>query len=61
MQQATIEMSHYHEYEFVIVNDDFERALQDLRAIILAERLKLKHQRLRHAVLIDELILDAPS
>lgn len=58
MQQATIEMSHYHEYEFVIVNDDFERALQDLRAIILAERLKLKHQQLRHAGLIEELVAE---
>ncbi len=34
MAQATAEMSHYHEYDQVVVNDDFEAALADLVAII---------------------------
>lgn len=55
MAQASIEISHYHEYEFVIINDDFERALLELKAVILSERLKLKQQLLRHGKLLDEL------
>ncbi|NNM58428.1 MAG: guanylate kinase [Legionellales bacterium] len=55
MAQANIEISHYHEYEFIIINDDFERALDELKAVILSERLKLKQQLLRHGNLLREL------
>ncbi|MEK7816406.1 MAG: guanylate kinase [Pseudomonadota bacterium] len=34
MAEATAEMSHYREYDQVVVNDDFEAALADLVAII---------------------------
>jgi guanylate kinase len=34
MAEATVEMSHYHEFDHVVVNDDFEAALADLVAII---------------------------
>lgn len=56
MDQAGIEMSHYHEYEFLIINDDFERALQELKSIVIGERLKLKQQLLRHRGLLKELV-----
>lgn len=36
MAEATAEMSHYREYDHVVVNDDFEAALADLVAIITA-------------------------
>ncbi|MDR8525485.1 guanylate kinase [Shewanella fidelis] len=39
MAQAVSEMSHYNEYDFVIVNDDFDKALADLLAIIRSQRL----------------------
>lgn len=39
MAQAVSEMSHYTEYEYVIVNDNFDEALADLQAIIRAGRL----------------------
>jgi guanylate kinase len=35
MHEATSEMSHYLEFDHVVVNDDFEAALADLRAIVL--------------------------
>lgn len=38
MQQAKDEMQHADEYEFVVVNDDFDRALQELCAIVSGER-----------------------
>ena len=34
MRDAISEMQHYHEFDYVVVNDDFEAALTDLRAII---------------------------
>lgn len=34
MRDATSEMRHYGEFDFVVINDDFEAALADLRAII---------------------------
>lgn len=39
MAQAVSEMSHYNEYDFVIINDDFDKALADLLAIIRSQRL----------------------
>lgn len=34
MKQAVSEMQHYNEFDYVVVNDDFNTALEDLRAII---------------------------
>lgn len=56
MDQAGIEMSHYNEYEFLIINDDFERALQELKSVVICERLKIKQQQLRHRTLLEELV-----
>jgi guanylate kinase len=55
MRDALAEISHYGEYDFVIVNDDFEAALGDLRAIVRAHRLRADAQRVRHRPLIDSL------
>lgn len=40
MDRATEEISHYDEYDYVIINDDFEDALQKLQSIINAERCR---------------------
>ena len=40
-------MSHYVESHYLVVNDDFERALQELRAIILCQRLTIERQQER--------------
>ena len=40
MAQAESEISHWAEYDYVLVNDDFERTYEDLKAIVRAERLK---------------------
>jgi len=37
MREAVSEMSHYKEFEHLVVNDDFDAALADLRAIIRGE------------------------
>ncbi|MGM3181776.1 guanylate kinase [Dickeya oryzae] len=58
MKQAVAEMSHYAEYDYLIVNDDFDLALLDLKTIIRAERLRLSRQKVRHDALITKLLAD---
>ena len=42
MSQATDEISHYMEYSYIIVNDDLEKASNQVLSILNAERLKRK-------------------
>lgn len=58
MEQAVAEMKHYSEYDYIIVNDDFNTALGDLQSIIRSERLRLERQVLRHNTLINKLLAD---
>jgi guanylate kinase len=53
LASAREEISHVSEYEYVIINDDFDRAAQDLRSIIRAERLKLARQLARNVNLVN--------
>ncbi len=55
LRDAEADMSHYDEFDFVVVNDDFERALSELRAIVIAQRLSLGRQAMRLYKLIGEL------
>jgi guanylate kinase len=59
MQAARQEMAHYDEYDFVIINDVFAEALDELRAIVVAERLRLRRQQQEHRRLIDALLKDS--
>ena len=56
MREAVSEMSHYNEYDFVIINDDFAVALEDLKAIFRANRLQQKSQQQRHSELLKQLL-----
>ncbi|MBS6027539.1 MAG: guanylate kinase [Haemophilus pittmaniae] len=56
MSKAIGEISHYDEYDFVIVNDDFEQALADLQSILQSERLTLDYQRNENRQLIASLL-----
>lgn len=56
LAKASEEMSHYHEYDFIIINDDFEEASQALNAIILSCRLKQDPQARRHQSLLKNLL-----
>lgn len=44
MEEASEEISHYSEYDYIIVNDDVDNTFRELQAILHAERLKLKRQ-----------------
>jgi guanylate kinase len=39
MQEALQEISHYNEYDFVLINDDLENSLKNIRAIIETKRI----------------------
>lgn len=56
MAEAESEMSHYNEFDYVIINDDFQTALNDLKSILTAERLKQSAQAKRHQGLIATLL-----
>jgi guanylate kinase len=45
---AAEEMSHAAEFDFVIINNDFEEARRDLAAVVRASRLRLARQSARH-------------
>ncbi len=56
LDKARWEMSHYRDYDYLVVNDDFETALTDLACIVRAERLRLGRQAARLQGLIDDLL-----
>ena len=45
LRNAAMEMAHVHQFDFVIINDSFDRALFDLKAIVHAQRLRYAVQR----------------
>ena len=44
MAKASDEISHYPEYEYIVVNDDLDRSVRSVRAILTAERLRRDRQ-----------------
>jgi guanylate kinase len=56
MAEAVSEMSHYNEFDYLVVNDVFERALTELEAIFMANRLTVSSQIEEHEVMISELL-----
>lgn len=53
---APEEMAHYAEFDYIIVNDNFDQALQNLVHIISAERLQREVQEEKLAPLLEELL-----
>lgn len=56
--EAVAEMKHYHQADYIIVNDDFEQALSELKSVITAHRVTRARQTLKHAGLITSLTHD---
>ncbi len=56
MREAVSEMSHYVEYDYLVINDDFAHALIDLQSIFRANQLRQPAQQQRHARLLSELL-----
>lgn len=58
---AREEMSHYGEFDYVIVNEVFETAVAEMCSIFTASRLRKDAQVARHARLITSLLVDDPN
>lgn len=56
MAKAQAEMSHYHEFDYLLVNDDFNDTLAQLEHIVLAQRNRMSLQQVRHAETLKELL-----
>ncbi|WP_446809225.1 guanylate kinase [Methylomonas sp. 2BW1-5-20] len=56
MRDAVTEMSHYPEYDYLIVNDDFSLALRQLKSIVTANRLTQSQQQNTLAPLLQNLL-----
>jgi len=56
MREAVSEMSHYIEYDYLVINDDFAHALDDLKAIVRANQLQQSPQQQRFNTLLEALL-----
>lgn len=56
MQEAVNEMSHFPEFDYLVINDKFEVALYELKAIVVADRLLMARQEARHEALLSDLM-----
>ncbi|MBD8525010.1 guanylate kinase [Pseudomarimonas arenosa] len=50
------EMSHLHEFDYLLVNEDFDQAVVEMRSIFIASRLRQQQQQQRHRDLIAGLL-----
>ena len=53
---AREEIRHVDEFDYVIINDDLQRALGDMISLVSASRLEYASQRQRHAALFASLL-----
>ncbi|MGN1392866.1 MAG: guanylate kinase [Succinivibrionaceae bacterium] len=56
MSKAKSEMSHYDEYDYCIINDNFDESLEALRAIVVSTRYKLQYQKDKNNDIISKLL-----
>jgi len=56
MKDAVNEMSHYAEFDYIIINDDFDIALHELSSIFKANRLRQLQQERKLENLLIELL-----
>ncbi|MBA6231196.1 guanylate kinase [Colwellia sp. MB3u-28] len=58
MAQAKAECSHYTEFDYIIVNNDFTQALSELTTIVNNQRLRCQQQAITHQSMFEELLKD---
>lgn len=56
MRDAESEMSHWAEFDFVVINDDFDTALEELLSIFRSQRLRQPNQAAAQQALIESLL-----
>lgn len=58
MEKAKREISHYNEYDYLVVNDVFDESVLALRSIVLAHRYELLRQSSKNRELLDSMLTD---
>jgi guanylate kinase len=56
MKEAINEMTHYVEADYLIINDNFDAALAEFKALVVSQRLKQSRQSQRHLALLADLL-----
>lgn len=56
MAQAASEASHYAEYDYLVINDDFDQALSELQAIFVSQRAGTARQALINKDILSDLL-----
>ena len=56
MRDAVSEMSHYDEYDYLVINDDFTTALRELQSLVISRRLSLARVQKEHGPLLAALL-----
>lgn len=60
MREAVEQISHYDEFDYLVLNDDFATAVADVRAIVHAHRLRREAQAVRLKHLLEDLLAPEP-
>ncbi|MBS3804820.1 MAG: guanylate kinase [Oleiphilaceae bacterium] len=58
LREASEECRHALEFDYLVINDDFDTALTELNSIVAAQRLRTEFQEVRHAGLLARLMSD---
>jgi guanylate kinase len=58
MAKAQAEMAHYGEFGYIIVNQEFERSVDELEHIVLSQRLRRSKQQIRHREILQDLLAE---
>jgi len=56
LSEAKDEMRHYSEFDYLVINDDFDVAFEELHIIFKANRLRTERQQARHRAILDALV-----
>ncbi len=56
MNEAKSEMTHYAEFDYIVINDDFDTAVAELASIFVSNRLLADAQQQRHSEKLAELL-----
>jgi guanylate kinase len=58
MRDAKTEISHYAEYDYLVINDNLKTALQELKSIIIAGQHSYKQQKTYFDKFVKEMLVD---
>lgn len=61
LRDAEADSSHFDEYDYTVVNTDFDQAVRDLASIFRANRLRTPEQAVRNRAMIRSLLAGAPA